>query len=381
MYNEGKTLIYRTHIEIAQNFTVITSMVEDLARQTKRSLRYSTLEQILDSCQSLFISVDDKKIFLDFQTQMFHGKTGNFVAFHPPIYDPKKRQIFLVVQSQENKTDNLCYIPRLVPFFKLFGKFCCYCQKFFTSRGCEHHCSFVTNCFACRRPYLQKDIYTTYETIDMYCDGLLMASPSLECSNCHVSYHSTSCFDHHKKKVCRWGWKCPKCKIYQSRNNFFKSQDHIQQKHICGTRFCNFCGDEKNTPHFCTLKQFAPKEEYTNLAFLQIEYSGYNISKCKNCFELYKVQQVCAFCNSLPKEEVPFACILLQEEKGRQSFSRKFFFDDDLMGTLGAHYKICKEKALTCDYIPNFCNKQLAPEGQKTRFGKRKKPQNVPMPF
>ncbi len=310
-----------------------------------------------------------KKVQFAFQAHLFHYKTGNFIKSIPSDFDPTLRQLYFAYETHENSTKLLHVIPFLNVFFKKFGKFCFFCKKIFTSRGCNHKCSTEKGCFSCKRPFQKIDTFITSETKAMFCQSSLNASYTQTCDKCNIYYFSKECFEEHKKKVCCWGWKCPKCNIYQSRNGFFKNQEVIKTKHVCGQRNCIFCGQAKKSQHFCTLKEHRAQNEFTNLAFVSFTYSGFNVAKCRNCYEKND-RLPCKNCPNM--EEKPISCIILQEELNRTSFS-SIILNDPLLDSQLEKKLQKKDSFLFYPYIPSFVDltPKLSPEGRKTRFGKR----------
>ena len=210
---------------------------------------------------------------------------------------------------------------------------------------------------------------------------MLSSEATTRCQDCNINIYTEDCANHHKKRVCRWGWKCPKCNIFQSRNKFFTSQKDIEKKHVCGHRICNYCGKVKEQNHFCSLRKLTIKEEHTNLAFIRFEYTGYNPATCHKCFS--QKPMPCDFCRTKNLDEKPIACCLLQEEEGRNSFSQNIFFDSTLENSYNI-LDMTKEREalkLTQSYFPSNICSALAPEGQKTRFGKRKTPYSTKTVF
>ncbi len=327
------------------------------------------LENLMNLLPTYELEIDNStKVLFAFQAHIFHYKTGNFLLSIPETYDPKKRQIYLVSDMLTNNTQILYYIASLNKYFQKFGKFCFYCKKNFTSRGCNHRCSQVRLCFACKRPFLEVNTFITRENKSHFCNSNLFPSPTKTCTTCNIFFLSQECFEEHKKKVCRWGWKCPKCNIFQGRNGFFKTQEEIKRKHICGQRFCNFCGELKEIPHFCTLKKHKAQKEFTNLAFVSFLYSGFNVSKCKTCY----TQNNGKPCQNCPSHtELPLSCIILQEGERRDFFSSHIIHDNSIEDSM--KLVPIQNNPLYFSYIPSFVEKtpKLAPEGRITRFGKR----------
>ncbi len=357
---------------------LLKSIVENLLQLINSSHVFQNIEELIKLLPNYNIQIDNgDEIPLKFQADFFHYKTGSFIASIPNEYDSTMRQIYLVTDQVSSEHQVLYFIPRLNPFFREFGTYCFYCKKFFTSKGCIHKCAHTRNCFACHRPFLEQNTFTTYETQNNFCDGLLTESPMLICNTCNVNYYSSNCFDIHSKKVCQRGWKCKKCNIYQSCNTFFKSPAQIKKKHLCHHRTCNFCGKWKEKRHFCTLKKVQEKSEFTNLAFVSFEYSGYNVGKCLACF---KKSDNLPCQNCLSQNETPVCCAILQEEADRKSFSFKCLFNNELTKAIVSKNNLAlldKCSLFNFDYIPNFVlvNPTLAPEGRKTNFGQRSKNQ------
>ncbi len=328
-----------------------------------------SVEELIKLLPNYELELDSTtKVSLAFQAHIFHYKSGNLLKSIPVDFDPTLRQIYLVSDIASGDSNIFHYIPSLKNYIQTFGKFCFFCKKHFTSRGCNHKCSKVLSCFSCKRPFLQPNTFLTCENKIFFCNSSLIPALSQRCSTCNITYFSQECYDEHRKKVCRWGWKCLKCNIYQGRNGFFKTQSEIKAKHLCHQRYCNFCGEVKSTPHFCTLKQHKPCNEFTNLGFVSFSYSGFNVSKCKACY-LKNDGSPCPKCPS--NTETPVACIILQESKTRDSFNSHIIVEtknDEIPA-------YCKGEQFQYAYIPSFVFKKptLAPEGRKTRFGKRRK--------
>ena len=310
------------------------------------------------------------KLFGSVQAHIFHHKTGNFLSSIPAQFDPTLRQIYLVADTANPEKQILQFIPSLTPFFKKFGKFCFFCKKFFTSRGCNHKCSKTQCCFSCKRPFLKIDTFITNETKHLFCNGRYFSLTMQNCKTCNILYYSEECLKEHITKVCRWGWKCPKCNIYQGRNGFFKTTEEIKKNHICHKRRCNFCGEVKEAVHFCTLKEYKPKNEFTNIGFLSFAYSGFNVAKCSTCY-IKNDGKACTNCPT--NEERPIACIILQENNNRNSFSSKIIVDNEYEKKTQVKFLGKQACFLKYTYIPSFVQKNpaLAPEGRQTRFGKR----------
>ena len=347
--------------------TLVSTLVETIGLENS-NLRLDKLIQILPNYE---LQLDEStKVLLNFQANFFHYKTGKFLASIPEQFNPTLRQIYLVSDIPLFEGLVLYYMPSLEKFIKKFGKFCFYCKKCFTSRGCNHKCSKVVCCFSCKRPFLHPNTFVTSETKSYFCNSSLCPSQSQTCQACNVFYFSQECFAEHKKKVCRWGWKCLICNIYQGRNGFFKTQEEIKSKHICGKRFCNFCGDTKEKFHFCSLKRYPLPTEYTNLAFVSFAYSGFNVAKCLACYRKNDGLP----CESCPKnDEAPLSCIILQENEGRNTFSSNILNDDTLEEKVQDKNVKYNDIFMQYNYLPEFVDKKpkLAPEGRKTRFGQR----------
>lgn len=327
------------------------------------------LQQML-APHSLMIA-ENQEVSLNLQFTVFHSQSGTFLEHVPKEFDSSKRQIYLASnQTDLSEQKTFFVIPHLKSLFQKFGMYCFFCQKYFTSKGCQHKCRYAESCFACRRVFLSPTTYTSIETQLLFCNGQITKKQEEKCSKCNVTLYSQECKEYHLKKSCRWGWKCLDCNIFQSRNRFFKSQSHIAAEHICGKRVCNFCGQLKQSNHFCSLQKPTLKSEFTNLAFVFFEYSGYNPGKCKSCYILNKQ---CDKCQKGYNQEKPIICSLLQEEESRETFSSHLFFDNEMeeknnTGLLPGK----KELYLRKPYWPPTFKPTLAPEGRKTRFSKRK---------
>ncbi len=371
--NEQKSNIWHSSI-LLQKYETFEIIVRTLLTQIGEYDVQGSLEYFIELLPKYELQFDNLKLHLEFQVQLFHTKSGNFIRSFPDEYKPELRQIYLATDSYDGEKQIYFIIPKLKKFFNIFGIHCFFCHKFFTSRGCIHKCSQIPNCFSCHRPYLQQNTYVTCETADNFCDGLLTPSPALKCKKCNVTYFSSNCYKKHCTKVCQHGWKCPTCKIFQSCNTFYKSQNDIKTKHICFQRTCNYCGKHKETPHFCTLKQVDDKREFTNLGFVTFEYAGYNVGKCKVCF----VSQNPPCANCLNEQEHPVCAAILQEEQNRNSFSLKILYDNTFKIEEVQEKETFLKKAFEFCYIPSFVEKypKLAPEGRKTHFGQRQKKSN-----
>ena len=352
-------------LEFSKLHIIVQKLVDNLLPENcSRSVK--DLIKLLQS-QELEITIN-RKVSMTFQAHFFHFKSGNFLMSIPENFDPTMRQIYLASDVPASETKILYYVPCLKWYFNKFGKFCFFCKKHFTSRGCNHKCSKAICCFSCKRPFLQQDTFITRETKSFFCSTNLLPAPSQTCKICNITFFSQECYTEHKKKVCRWGWKCLKCNIYQGRNGFFKNQQEIELKHICGKRYCNFCGQIKEAFHFCCLKQHKPQPELTNLAFVVFSYSGFNVSKCKTCYNKNNGKP----CPQCPQHmEKPISCIILQENDARNTFSTHIL-NDKTINSMPAYQK---GEIFNYSYIPPFVDKspKIAPEGRKTRFGKRQK--------
>ncbi len=379
MYNEGhpNNFLNIKHEEVWREKVLIPNLNEVQSQISTSKLHQEAksledLQKLLSKC-SLSIGENQEKVSLDIQFTIFHAQSGVFLDHVPKMLNVSKRQIYLASNHSDFIIANKFYvIPHLKPFFHKFGTYCFFCQNFFTSKGCQHRCKNAASCFACRRVFSTETTYTTLETKELFCNGQILPEERETCPKCNVTLYSKNCKEFHFKKVCRWGWKCPKCNMYQSRNRFFQSQKDIAEKHICGTRVCNFCGELQQKNHFCALQKPALKKEFTNLAFVFFEYSGYNPGKCKAC---YTVNNKCDECQYGYDKERPIVCSLLQEEKTRESFSSCIFYDDEIENKNSSVSKMDKKVSfLKKPYWPTLFKPELAPEGRKTRFAKRKVP-------
>ena len=381
--NEGKSLIWDNIVK-EKNYNILQTIVDKLINTIDDFHIKQSLEDIINLLPGYYIEIENTKVSLNCQVQLFHKRSGNFIGSLPfDEYNPQIRQIYLVSDFNGTQNEIVSFIPKLNLFFKRFGTYCFFCHQFFTSRGCIHKCAQTTSCFSCHRPYLQQNTYVTYETSDLFCDGLLKPSPSFQCSQCNVTYFSSNCLEKHQKKVCRWGWKCNSCQIFQSCNSFYKSQKDIKEKHKCNQRTCNFCGEIREFPHFCSLKEVKESNEFTNLAFVVLEYSGYNIGKCVHCYKRAD-QKPCKEC--LDGLEQPICCAIFQEETSRDTFSLKYLFSRHLEKCIQEQNNVLLKtvpNAFRFEYIPKFiANKAtLAPEGRKTHFGQRRKNDKFPNVF
>ncbi len=369
LYNEGNgnssDFLKIKHEELWRKKVLIPNLNQVQNMFTPNELNHADslemIHEILVPC-SLRIS-DNQVVSLDVQYTIFHSQSGQFMEHIPKHFDSSKRQIYLACNDTELSLKNTFFVvPHLKSLFQKFGSYCFFCQKYFTSKGCQHKCKHSTCCFACRRTFLSPSTYTSLETNALFCNGQIAQERAETCQHCNVTLYSQECKEHHLKKSCRWGWKCLKCNMFQSRNRFFKSQADIAAQHVCGKRVCNFCGVLKEKNHFCSLQKPTLKTEYTNLAFVFFEYSGYNPGKCKSC---YLLNEKCDTCQKGYEKEKPIICSLLQEEEGRQSFSSYCFLEDEIENK---NPNIRPEKTnsyLRKAYWPENFKPELAPEGRK----------------
>ncbi len=383
LYNEGHENEFLTlkHSLLTRN-KVLKSNLEEVTKQIGGEFRKAdSIENILMHLRACRVSIMNENILLDIQITIIHAQSAVFLQHIPNQFDSSKRQIFLACQTSDVSLNNTYFaVPHIRTLFQKYGVFCFFCQKYFTSKGCQHKCKYSMSCFACRRVFLTNETYTTLETKDLFCNGMLSKNTETVCEICNVTVYTNECREHHKKKVCRWGWKCLKCNIYQSRNKYFKSQTDIADKHKCGNRICNYCGEQKQEYHFCSLQKPTLKNEYTNLAFINFEYSGYNPGKCKKC---YLSSDICDFCKKGYSNEKPVVCSILQEEESRESFSAHILFDNliEEKNNLKEHRRPKLENFLIKSYWPKGHKPKLAPEGQQTRFSKRKTQYKLPNVF
>ncbi len=376
LYNEGNTCQFldMKHEEQWRKKVLIPNLNEIQEKFTGNELyQAESLEMLQEKLRNISIRTSENQVIsLDLQYTIFHCQSGLFLEHLPKKFDPSKRQIYLACNNTDlSVQNNFFVIPHLKSLFQKFGLYCFYCQKYFTSKGCQHKCKLSESCFACRRVFLAPSTYTTLETKPFFCNGQISEGEEEKCEKCNVTLYSKECKEYHLKKSCRWGWKCLKCNIYQSRNRYFKSQSDIAAQHICGRRVCNYCGILKNKNHFCSLQKPSLKNEFTNLAFVFFEYSGYNPGKCKSCYLLNEKCEICA--NGYEKEK-PIICSLLQEEESRESFTSYIFYDDEIERKNSLPLAKTSKSYFKKSYWPVSFKPELAPEGRKTRFSKRKMP-------
>ncbi len=362
---EKENIAFTHYLEISYLRQIVERLVNKLTPENCRR----SVEELIKLLPGYELELDSNtKVYLSFQAHLFHYKTGTFLMSIPQVFDPTLRQIYLASDVPACESKILYYVPSLKSYSQKFGNFCFFCKKHFSSRGCNHKCSKIVSCFCCKRPFQQANTFLTKENKASFCNSRLLPSPSQKCNICNVIYFSQECFTEHIKKVCRWGWKCPKCNIFQGRNGFFKNQEEIKAKHVCEKRYCNYCGQLKEAQHFCSLKEHKPQNELTNLAFVSFSYSGFNIAKCRDCY-LKNDGHPCPKC---PENlEAPVSCIILQETENRDSFTSFILVDK----TMRKNSHVEKSETLNYKYIPMFVDEKpkLAPEGRKTRFGQRQK--------
>ncbi len=296
------------------------------------------------------------------QFHVFHQNTGTLLASIPEKYDSTKRQLYFSATSDPSgEIRNIAIIQNLLSFFRLFGLFCFFCGKFFRGHGTQHKCKKTQTCFACRRPLLNRDTYITLQTRSLFCNASLSANESQECSKCHLRILTLDCKKFHDQKVCRWGILCKECNKYIFLNKFTQ-KEKLLASHVCGTHQCFFCGlSEKKQDHVCKIKLPTFDSNFTNLGFLNLEFTGHDLTNCEEC---YKKKSVCKFCADNETREAILCEVSVETEKP-EHFKRYTFFSFQT--------EPLKEEVRHFEYWP----KSMAPKNlaarTKTKFGKATK--------
>ncbi len=301
----------------------------------------------------------------DCQIHVFHHYTGTFLESFPEKYDETKRQIHFVGEKDESgQLINLSLIQNLTTFFRIYGVFCFFCKKFFRGRGTQHKCKGAITCFACRRPLLKTNTYVNKKIKLFFCDSSLSASISIICSKCNMRILSPDCNRHHNQRVCRWGSVCQACGKYIFLSKF-TPKEKILEMHTCGVHQCYFCGlAEAKKEHICRMRLPSFDSTFTNLAFLNFEFSGSSPSRCLNCF---KETSNCKFCEDNKVVE-PVLCSLLIETEKRGMFDKYVFASNENL--LTSPMSLPNQNDFVSNYLPpELKDLPLSPRS-KTKFGK-----------
>ncbi len=323
----------------------------------------SSINELHGSLHNQHISYCDNSGTYEFSCQfyIFHSYTGTLLSKIPEKFDPSLRQLYFAAETEDTgQLKNIGIIQNLLAFFRMFGVFCFFCEKFFRGHGTQHKCLKSATCFACRRPLLTSNMYVTKKTKSFFCDSGLCVNTAKECLKCNMRLLTPACTKHHNQRVCRWGVLCKNCEkyIYVSK---FVAKDKILQSHVCGLHQCYFCGlSEKKTEHVCKINLPKFDNIFTNLGFLNFEFSGQSPLKCLDCF---KQNSVCQFCSDNSKREVILCDVLLEKTK-RGDFESYTFSS---FGNIPAQHPSFKTK-----YFPDLIPTSLS-ERSKTKFGKATK--------
>ncbi len=319
-----------------------------------------SLEKIFLFFQNQHISLLDLSGTFEFDCQIhvFHKLTGTLLSSYPETYDDSKRQLyFLATKDMYGALEDISIIENIASFYKVFGVYCFFCQKFFRGRGTQHKCKKINSCFVCRRPFLKTDTYVTKVTKQYFCDANLTPNTAWECKECFLRILTPHCAQHHKQRVCRWGILCTKCNKYIFESKFQKKSE-ILKTHICGVRQCYFCGQrESKENHQCQIRLPKFDSEFTNLAFLNFEYVGNSPIYCRECF----FGKMCSWCHT-NKRHVNI-CTALVEVEERENFDCYTFAD--FCNTL------VEKKYLEQIYLPVGLRKRVLAEKSKNKFGRK----------
>ena len=292
------------------------------------------LDQFNEGCEEWYPFLIDKSVkYWDdsgsypFQVQIFvfHQDTGTLLAKYPHELDISRRQLFLSGKyDSDNSLTNLQLILNLTDFFKCFGLFCFFCEKFFKGRGSQHKCSKILCCFVCKRPFLEAKTYTNKFTKVMFCDSSLIPSEATACIQCNLRIFSPNCKVHHEKKSCRFGWLCKICEKYTYCSKYSRKIEDIKKAHECGTFPCHFCGKNNEPFHQCQIQTPSHSNFMTKLAFIDMQKGGNSTLFCKKCYEyeknkVEKNSEKCLFCADNENFYPNIAC-LLYEQHSREKF-------------------------------------------------------------
>ena len=330
-----------------------------------------TLAEYKNILEKIGLKIGQKDYEMKAQYNFFHKSTGSFLGSIPCHFDPTQRQLYFVTDSEDFFEIKSFYaesvifpIEKISLLFKTFGFFCFFCRKYFTTKGCFHRCKIPKTCFACHRAVALPSTFITTDTINYFCQ-VSSKSSNFVCNKCHVTYYSENCLEHHLKHVCRFGWKCSNCNIYQHISKHFKSIEDIKQRHNCYERICQFCGERKTTNHFCTINKVNFSEEFTDLAFFQIDVRGFLKIRCDTCFYL----PTDTFCGSCKKDsEDVIQCTAFLRNQNSMKYNAYIFRDNNL-----GRDKII-EDILENTFLPANKTHISIPRKKKVRFYQRAKP-------
>ncbi len=297
----------------------------------------------------------------DCQVYVFHAYSGTLLASYPETYDSTKRQLFFsALRDDDENFTNIGIINNLLAFFRAFGVFCFFCKKFFRGHGTQHKCPWAKCCFACRRPFLTSTTYVTSKTANLFCNTSLSPQVAKECKKCNMRLFTAECEKHHKAKVCRWGILCPSCNSYMFANKF-TPKANLLKGHICGLHQCFLCGvSEPKGMHVCKIRLPSFDKEYTNLGFLNLEFSGPSPTYCQDCF---LENNVCTFCKDNVKKEIVVGTLLLETEKRGTFRTHQFSLFPYMM----------PDTSIDIPYLPESLKNMPAASRSKTKFGQAKK--------
>ncbi len=151
------------------------------------------------------------------------------------------------------------------------------------------------------------------------------ASVAQKCEQCNLRINSTSCYSHHKRKVCRFGWYCEKCHSYTSCSKFLPNVNVIKTKHLCGIRLCHFCGTALQFGHQCAIQIPQYNSFFSKIGFLDIQLTGISKLNCADCFRSSNKfkYDACSFCKDNIISEANVCSILY--ETTRETFSEVLF--------------------------------------------------------
>lgn len=127
-------------------------------------------------------------------------------------------------------------------------------------------------CEACHIPYNDKNIHRCGTT----CPCCRQAPPcknekEKECTTCHRSFRSDTCFQNHmkpgsfikKKSVCECVQRCTKC---------FKTVVCRLQEHVCGEIFCKYCYKYKPAGQYCYMQVDKKKPKREDVLFIFFDF-------------------------------------------------------------------------------------------------------------
>ncbi len=322
----------------------------------------SDIKQLHTYLHNQHISYCDNSGTYEFSCQfyVFHLYTGTLLYKVPDQFDSSLRQLYFSAESDDTgDLKNISIIQNLLAFFRMFGVFCFFCEKFFRGHGTQHKCPKTASCFACRRPLLTSRTYITKKTKSLFCDGGIAANTANECPKCNMRLLTSDCARHHNQRVCRWGVLCQKCDTYIYVSKFV-AKNKVLESHVCGLHQCYFCGlAEKKSEHVCKINLPKIDNNFTNLGFLNFEFSGQSPLKCIDCF---KDNSVCGFCSdNINKNIVVCDALIETTERGQfESF------------TFAPFKNVPKNNSLKKAYFPANFPLSLG-KRSKTKFGKSTK--------